>query len=501
VNGGFKVTRSNKIRANKTDNEPPAKILTIILEDVVSAATLSFEEWSALSANPFVPLTIPVDSQHQYRVTQTGVDAAHRLTEQSWNRDINFRQTIARIEFERLAFRAIGETIRDCRANLPDDLAEFDEAANEAFFSAMADDYAANLKRLADAARPTVDRHIPCQLFHSDQTVSAFSIGPVEFLPRADWIYRYVKSQDQLAYINQYENRELSYEALRDRAFAKSSDRELHVAFEIVSSLRAFEWVATIRIEGHEPAQSHRKASTIVGLALDAIGLRFQVEDARRFTKAGRQHLFSEDRIATSVAGDFLRGWSTQMPGLSARPGALATKMQSERPFLDAAGKILDAYVRGRQSGPAPHLIERWVNALYWVGEARREGSDFMAIVDYGCAADVLSGAGGNAAAMTTFAEAALNPKGEPVPAGMLSVADAVTKVYREGRNKLAHGEMSGLLEELSVSRAVGDALLGNLFDAVTFEIAKIIDERPAILTMPEKHAYRALEERLRQRN
>lgn len=101
---------------------------------------------------------------------------------------------------------------------------------------------------------------------------------------------------------------------------------------------------------------------------------------------------------------------------------------------------------------------------------------------------------------MTAFAEAALNPKGQPTPPGSLSVADAVTRVYREGRNKLAHGEMAGLLEDLSEARAIGDALLVNLFDPVTFELAEVITKRPQILTIGEKNAYRAFEARLRQR-
>jgi hypothetical protein len=225
------------------------------------------------------------------------------------------------------------------------------------------------------------------------------------------------------------------------------------------------------------------------------------VEDARRFTKAGRQHLFAENRLATSINGAFLRGSSVQMPGLGSKPGALAAKMAAERPFLDAAGRVLEAYVQGRQTGRAPHLVERWANALYWVGEARREASDFMAIVNYGCAADGLSGAGGNAVDMTNFAEAALNPKGESTPPGSLSIADAVTTVYLEGRNKLAHGEMSGLLEDLAETRAIGDALLVNLFDTVTAELANIVVSRPQILALGEKHACRAFQKRLRQRS
>ena len=55
-----------------------------------------------------------------------------------------------------------------------------------------------------------------------------------------------------------------------------------------------------------------------------------------------------------------LGGSSVQMPGLAAKPGALAAKMAAERPFLGAAGKVLDVYVQGRQAGRAPHLVERW---------------------------------------------------------------------------------------------------------------------------------------------
>lgn len=491
------MTRSSKLSGPKAPDDPVESLLETILEDVLKTAAMPEKEWFALSRFPLVPLAIPIDLDRQYRVTQAGVDAAHRLSGQVWNKRLDLRQTIARAEFDKLSFRAIGETILGCRAHLSSYTATRDEMVDEAFFVAMAADYGCHLDRLADAARPDVDRHIPCHLFHGNQAVPLFSVGPVSFLPRADWVTRYVTDPAQLEHIQKVESRELSYDTFRDKALAPGSDRNLRTAWEVLSSLQNFEWVATIRITGHELTQSHQKASIIVGLAIDAIGLRFQVEDSRRFTKAGRQHLFAENRLATSIDGRFLRGASVQMPGLGAAPGALAAKMQAEQSFLDAAGKVLQAYQQGRQTGRAPHLVERWANALYWVGEARREASDFMAVVNYGCAADGLSGAGGDAAVMTTFAEAALNPGKEATPPNSLSIDDAVNKVYREGRNKLAHGEMAGLLEDLSALRAVGDSLLVNLFDVVTLEIAEIIDKRPAILTVPEKHAYRALLGRL----
>ena len=140
-------------------------------------------------------------------------------------------------------------------------------------------------------------------------------------------------------------------------------------------------------------------------------------------------------------------------------------------------------------------------NIWHDIAPERITDADFMAVVDYGCAADGLSGAGGDAKAMTEFAEAALNPKAAPTGAGSLSVSDAVSKIYREGRNKLAHGEESGLFEDQSDTRAIGDNLLSLLMNELTPEIAEIIANRPQILTIPEEHAYRALITRLKSRS
>ncbi len=497
------MTRANKLSGGKKPSEDPTEtLLEAIVDDVIRTATMPFKDWLALSQSPFVPLAIPVEAGGKYRVTQAGVDAAHKLSQQTWRVREDLRQTLTRAEFDRVSFTAIGETVRNSPAHLPEGVEDPENTTvDDAFFAALASNYRANLDRLADRTRPDVDRHIPCHLFHGDQNVPAFSVGPVEFRPRADWIDRFVTNPLEHAHMMKVETRTLTLDDLRKQALAPGCARDVLNAWEVLSALRGFEWMATIRMVGHALDQSHRKASIIVGLAIDAIGLRFQVEDARRFVKAGRQHLFAEDRLATSTTGAFIRGSSVQMPGLGSAPGALAAKIAAERPFLDAAGRVLDVYVQGRQKGRAPYLVERWANALYWVGEARREASDFMAVVNYGCAADGLSGAGGEAKAMTEFTEAALNPKGEPTPAGILSIEDAVTTVYREGRNKLAHGEVPGLFEDLAETRAIGDALLMNLFDVVTLELAEVIANGSPILKVGEKHAYRGFLDRLRQRS
>lgn len=489
------MARGNKFASSGGAKDTPAgKLMETIVEDVITAKSMTFAQWHALSANPLVPLAIPGSQGGEYRVTQVGVDAAHLLSQQSWKSREALRQTIDREAFMKLSFQAIGDTLRDCQSRLPtvpDVQNEHDVLLGDDFYAVLADDYQARLQQLAASASPDVDRHIPCHLFHSDQAVPAFSVGPVRFLPRAEWLDSFVKDADVRELIRQVEAGELNMEELTARAAAAEGGRCVSHALDVLRTLRHYCWVATIRMEGHEHARSHFKASVVVGLAIDAIGLRFQVEDARRFTKAGRQHLFAEDRFATTLDGRILRGWSVQMPGLGGRPGALAAKMAGEQSFLDAAGCILQYYVDGRRNGHALHLVERWANALYWVGEARREAYDFMAVVDYGCAADGLSGAGGSAKEMTAFAETALKPE------GALTVDAAVHKVYREGRNKLAHGEMSGLLEDLAEPRVVGEALLSALFDVVTPVLADLLQNEPNLPKLDEKGAYRLLEAKL----
>ena len=100
-------------------------------------------------------------------------------------------------------------------------------------------------------------------------------VGPVEFLPRADWLNRYVKDPTRLHLIQQVESGAMSAEKFRERALAPSSGEDVRTAWRVLSSLRNFGWVATIRMSGHELGQSHHKASIIIGLAIDAVGLRF----------------------------------------------------------------------------------------------------------------------------------------------------------------------------------------------------------------------------------
>lgn len=494
------MSRARNNRGGSKAAVPVEDLLGVIIGDVIATQTMSTEDWWAQNRDaPFVSMAIPAGRGREYRVTQKGIDAAHRLTQQSWDGRLDLRQTIERKMFDRVSFSAIGEAIAGAKAHLPKNNEDDPDGAR--LSAAIAADYAKNLDRIAQDVRGDADRHIPCQLFDDDQGVTSFAIGPVSFLPRADWIARFITDPVAADLVRAVDLGTLAADALQKMALGQSSDAAAYQAWEALSFLRGYGWVATIRIAHHEAGQAQLKASVLIGLAIDALGLRFHQGDATRLVKADRAYLAGEVRFATTASGKVLRGSTVHRSGLGSAPGRLAAKMAAERPFLNAAGVVLAAFLQARQTGRAPHIVERWVNALYWVGEARREASDFMAVVHYGCALDGLTGAGGDIKPMTTFAEAALNPKaGQATSGDGVSVAEAVRRVYAEGRNKLAHGEMPGLLEDLADVRRLGDDLLVHLFDRVTLDLADVVNQTPAKLDIPSDHAIRGQIARLARR-
>lgn len=486
----------------QTQGREPPELLATILEDMVKARKMRHDDWLALSKSPLEPLAIPISDGREYRVTQTGVDAAHELTGQIWEQRKDIRQRISRQAFDRLSFLAVGRSIRDSVGRLSEESAVggAKDKLERAFCQELLADYSKTLDALAEKAGREVEQHIPSELFHADQHVPAFSVGPVDFRPRADWIGCFVRDPGARDIVERVERREYTVDDVRRQASAEDGGRAARDALTALTCLRRYSWVGTIRTSGHEFRRSHWKASIMVELAMDAVGLRFHAEEARRFKRAGHGHLYAEDRLATSVDdGDFIHGWSVQMPGLGSAPGELARRMREERGFLDAAGSILEVYLKDRQKGEAPLLVERWVNALHWVGEARREESDSMAVVKYGCAVDGLCGGEGDYRAITDFVKAALEPSENREPHGSaLSVAEAVALVYgREGRSGLAHGGTPGLLEDFSKPRRVGDLLLASLFYPVTLGLADLIKEESPALTFGRKHAFRVLKERV----
>ncbi|KAH2817084.1 hypothetical protein KXV85_004018, partial [Aspergillus fumigatus] len=163
------LARSSKLKTAAPKDSAESLIETIV-DDVLKTAAMPFEDWLSQNRFPMIPMTIPADAGRAYNVTQAGVDAAHRLTAQTWNERSEFRQTIERSAFDRISFRAIGEALTSSPSHLPPDAqTRGQDPLPEGFFTAVVADYRKNLDRLAATILQTTDRHIPCNLFDTDQ--------------------------------------------------------------------------------------------------------------------------------------------------------------------------------------------------------------------------------------------------------------------------------------------------------------------------------------------
>jgi len=77
------------------------------------------------------------------------------------------------------------------------------------------------------------------------------------------------------------------------------------------------------------------------------------------------------------------------MPGLKGGAGRYHDLLDRTAGLRSSAGKALYDFVNHKAPGPVPTLKKRWVEAMYWFGEARREPAEFVSLVKAGIALDI----------------------------------------------------------------------------------------------------------------
>lgn len=384
---------------------------------------------------------------------------------------------------------ALGDTIADLKrqaaaAEDPSGTLEIEDIFN--FFQS-------SLNQQLARASMDLFRHIPCHIFHVTSHTSDFSIGPVHFTKRAAWADRHVGD----AKIRREVKR--AWAGKSDDGKPELTQREQLQINSIVNTVGQHGWVGTVLVQEHDFDNSYLKANVLVGLGLDALGVALEAQEAALLNRAGIPFFRGGSRLATTTDGKMFGGGTARLPGLRGHPTWADRFLAETAQFLQAAGQILTAYAEAHQSGAeAPWLIERWGNALHWFGEARRESSDFMAVVKYGCALDILTGAGGNLDSMARYVERALgmteaiDQARKPVP-----LRDLINNVFNDGRSALAHGEAFGLLADRAVDRVRADIIVQRLILAVTEPLGSIVHQNDRMLTIGKDAQVRAFEARL----
>ena len=152
--------------------------------------------------------------------------------------------------------------------------------------------------------------------------------------------------------------------------------------------------------------------------------------------------IFAEDRFRDHAGrADIASDRAYRCLALADARSAITARMEANNRFWMPPG-ILQHYIDGRQKRTCA-ASRRTLGQCAVLGQrsSSAETSDFMAVVNYGCAADGLSGAGGKANDMTSFAETALKPGVRPCRGRAHGGRSSPQSLSRKVATKLAHGE------------------------------------------------------------
>lgn len=306
--------------------------------------------------------------------------------------------------------------------------------------------------RLLQASRD-IEHSFPCQIL-KDTAVGAFAMGPVTFRPRLEW----------LDHVEATAGRKPDWaEPVRAVWTGKAElpTDSTHVSLEVRSITDHFvcPWIATVNVEGNDIGRSKERGRIAVRLAIDALGAVLEHRHALTLRAPGDRLTNANDAtFAQSHEGYLAMGESFDLPGLDVKPGLGHDFVTGTTRYRDAAGKAIASFV-ALSPADKPGLYQRWCDALFWFGNARRDTEGFMALTRYGMSLDILAkGARANGITSLLSALLAIKPEDAFLKDGT-SLKKTVKRIYDEGRSQFGHGGRAALLEDLPFSRLGADTI------------------------------------------
>jgi hypothetical protein len=359
-------------------------------------------------------------------------------------------------------------------------------------------------------------QYVPVWLFRGQES-APFSIGPVRFIKRKDWIEavaarrgresswmpaaRTIWSGGRLSSGSLWAGlkagvcaavRSPSTPSAWARAFRgarlSSQPREEVNARTVARTVHPDQWIACAQVTGFEREESHRRGVLAARVALDTI--RLVLPGSKRHllsTAADSVVPLSVDRLSQAKGEDLAHGWRFNRPGLSGAPGMARAIVAQSAPLFEAGGACMAAAVTSANTvHGCPKLADRWCNAVHWFGRACLSDGDFVAVVMLVIALDVLCG--GKEAQGITELTARLTNAGisAPVLPDGTTLKQLIYQTYKL-RSEVAHGSVLAVHATLDVERAQLEGLTAVAIEAYAVQLHGYaqnggVDDRDAFL-------------------
>ena len=290
------------------------------------------------------------------------------------------------------------------------------------------------------------------------ERVSPFSLGPVTFLNRSDWIDsvdfpQYGKDH----YLNQPEANHRWKEILKDALQNPNDGSSIEgLANAVYSAIVGCPALVKVTVRGYEREFSRKLARLVAKTALDAISLGFGAPECflQQALQDERLPPAGSDRLVETKGFLWLPGSSLGKRITSQPPERVRQALDDMTSIIPAFAAILDGLL-DPSSHPHPKLANRWATALDWFGEGNRESSDAIALAKLGTCLDVLCCGGKNDGIREMVIHLTGTSSETQVVRGNRprTLKQLVKDIYDHGRSQILHGTHYDRLESFAAER------------------------------------------------
>lgn len=393
-----------------------------------------------------LPPNIPLGDGKMLFITQDGLHAIHEFGLLWRSQDSDRKRRLNDERARKLVVDAFGEALaRDNWMNKTDD--------------EKAKDVQEILENHLKAAGHGVIHSYPCQIFE-DTSAGKLTVGSVCFWPKLEW----------LDYIKNVAGQEKQWMEDVRSAWTNSIDlpedneKLKHPAYSIIKGFASCSWVATVTIEGNEIGRSKERAQASVRLAINALGLLLPRYHALKLRGPGDELRAKGSINIHQVYGfDPAIGVSMDLPVIHGTSETASSFVKNTDNFRKASGESIEAIIEASTSVKLPKLKQRWCDALFWFGEARRDVTEFTALVRYGMVLDILAKGKGTNGIITLVSSLFEHSPDDPFLNDGTTLKKTIKRIYEEGRSQFGHGGRPALLEDLPFPRDAADQLTSEI--------------------------------------
>ena len=278
-----------------------------------------------------------------------------------------------------------------------------------------------------------------CTLFGS-AAIKPFSIGPVHFESRSDWLDRKRRDGAISAETQHHIKQAWSGEHKRERTLSNES-----IIDHIIDTIGKCPFVCSVTTNGLAQEAGRDKALTAARLAITTIALLW---DNPSKVLNGMNLIFdrkihSQNTLIFAEGGNLcLNSRLSHKPcGPMVREGEWEDAFANFRDHFCVVGEVLDYMLDTTETATKrPKMMNTLAQALLWFHEGCRETVTLMAIVKFSAALDALA-CGQKSGGIRRLINARLNIQdSQPIRPNGPTLKQAVEEIYSDGRSRTIHG-------------------------------------------------------------